>query len=317
VQLRSLKVFCDIAQQRSFSKAADENGLTQSAASQIVHQMEEHLGVRLIDRSKRPLVLTSAGQQYFAGVLPLVRQYVAVEEEVRTVGRQLAGRVRLAAIYSVGLSYLPDLKQRFMARYPEAEIRVEYAHPDRVYQLIESGVADLGLVSYPRETRVLRSEPWLVEPMRLVCAPTHRLASLSMVALEDLAGCELIGFDPGLRIRREIDRHLEELGLQLHVPMAFDNIDSLIRAILVNNGLGILPEPCLRSELASGSLKQLECPALNLQRTLGVVYRKGGELGRAARDFATEVLGRNIFPCAVPAAAKAAGARRKPVPAAT
>jgi len=314
MHLRALKVFCDIAQLRSFSRAAEENGLTQSAASQIVHHLEEQLGVRLIDRSKRPLVLTSAGQRYFAGTFPLVRQYQAVEDEVRAEGRQVAARVRLAAIYSVGLSYLPELKASFAARCPDADVRIEYAHPDRVYQLVETGAADLGLVSYPRDSRLVRAEPWLTEPMCLVCAVGHRFADVGRVTAAELQGCELIGFDSGLRIRREIDRQLEELGLHLPVGMAFDNIDSLIRAIQVNHGLGLLPEPCVRNELSAGTLRRVECDALCLKRPLGVVLRRGFELGRAAREFAAVVLGRPLDDggAATTRVVRVAAARKKP-----
>src|SRR4029077_2245662 len=85
IQLKSLKVFCDVVRQRSFSRAADENHISQSGASQLVQQLEEGLGVKLIDRSKRPFVLTPEGEVYYEGCRGVVERYFAVEDRVRTL----------------------------------------------------------------------------------------------------------------------------------------------------------------------------------------------------------------------------------------
>ena len=93
MQIKSLKVFCDVVERRSFSRAADDNGISQSGASQMVHHLEEQLGVRLIDRSKRPFVLTPEGKVYYDGCRTLVRGYDALEEEVPLPPPGLADRM--------------------------------------------------------------------------------------------------------------------------------------------------------------------------------------------------------------------------------
>src|ERR1700733_4598005 len=101
VHLKWLKVFCDVVRQRSFSRAAGENDMSQSAASQLVHQLEERLGVKLIDRSKRPFVLTPEGEVYYDGCRSVMERYGALEDKVRTLHQEVAGCVRVASIYSV------------------------------------------------------------------------------------------------------------------------------------------------------------------------------------------------------------------------
>ena len=96
MHMKLLKVFCDVVGQRSFSRAADENGISQSGASQMVHQLEDHLGVRLLDRSKRPFVLTPEGEVFHEGCRKLVQRYFALEEEVRTLHAEVSGRVSVA-----------------------------------------------------------------------------------------------------------------------------------------------------------------------------------------------------------------------------
>ena len=112
MQIKSLHIFCDIVRRRSFSRAANENGISQSSASQVVHQLEEHLGIQLLDRSKRPFVLTPAGEKYYEGCRQIVKQLSKLEEEVRAFQDEFSGRVTVASIYSVGLAHMSAFMQR-------------------------------------------------------------------------------------------------------------------------------------------------------------------------------------------------------------
>jgi DNA-binding transcriptional LysR family regulator len=285
MHLKSLKIFCDVVGRRSFSRAASENGISQSGASQIVNSLEEHLGVKLIDRTKRPFVLTAEGEVYYEGCRKLVQRYFALEEEVRTLHEEVAGRVSIASIYSIGLSHINRFVQRFLRDYPKANVRVQYQHPRRVYELVESDQVDLGLVSYPRSSRTIKATVWREEPMVLACAPSHMLAAKDRVRLEDLRGVELIGFDSDLEIRHEIDRALTAHGVEVHVAMEFDNTETIKRAVEINAGVSLLPEPTVDHEVAAGALVARPLVGAELMRPIGVVQRRGKELGKTARRF--------------------------------
>jgi DNA-binding transcriptional LysR family regulator len=305
VQLKGLKVFCDVVRQRSFSKAADENDISQSGASQLVQQLEEGLGVKLIDRSKRPFVLTPEGEVYYEGCREVVERYFAVEDRVRTLHQEVAGRVRVASIYSVGLHHMNRCLQEFLSQHPMANVRLEYLHPDRVYQAVEDDLADLGLVSYPKSSRNIRALAWREEPMMLVCAPTHALAGRRRVNLSDLNGQKMIGFEGGLTIRHEIDRVLELYEASVQVVMEFDNIETIKRAIEIDAGVGLLPEPTVLREVESGTLRAIPLDTDQLVRPLGIIHRRGKELSTAAKRFIEllERQGRDHFPAgAVPVA---------------
>ena len=217
MNVKSLKLFCDVVGRRSFSQAAAENGMTQSGASQIVHQLEDSLGVRLIDRSKRPFLLTAEGELYYEGCRRLVQRYDALEEQVRALHQDVGGRVGIASIYSIGLSYGRQLVERFTARYSKATVNIEYHHPDRVYELVAGDRVQLGLMSYAQTTRLIKAAPWFEEPMTLVCAAEHWLAERRRVGREELQGLEIVGFDRELKIRRHIDRQLAEHGIEVQV----------------------------------------------------------------------------------------------------
>ncbi len=224
MQFESLKVFCDIARHRSFSQAAVDNGVTQSAVSQTVSLLEKRLGAQLIDRSTRPLQLTALGRLYYEGCKRVWEEYTELEASIRRAQSELATTVQVAAIYSVGLGDMGQLVERFRAQHPSAHVHVEYLHPDRVYERVLDGTADLGLVSFPKKSRELTWLPWREEEMVVACAPAHALAPGRGVRVAQLAGQKYVGFDRGLVIRREVDRFLREHDVTVDVVMEFDNI---------------------------------------------------------------------------------------------
>jgi DNA-binding transcriptional LysR family regulator len=285
MHVKPLKVFCDVVGRRSFSQAADENGISQSGVSQIVQHLEDSLGVKLIDRSKRPFVLTPEGEVYYEGCRKLVQRYQALQEEVRSLHQDVEGRVNVASIYSVGLVYGKRLIEEFTRRYPKAMVHIEYHHPDRVYELVAEDQVDLGLVSYAQSNRTIGVIPWCDEPIVLVCSPDHALAKRAALSLDDLNGLQIISFDRDLKIRRRIDRACAQRHIEPEVVMAFDNIDTIKNAITVNCGASLLPETTVRSEVGAGTLVTRQVRGLELARPLGIIHRRGVELGKSARRF--------------------------------
>jgi DNA-binding transcriptional LysR family regulator len=285
VQLRSLRVFCDVVRRRSFSQAAVDNGMTQGAASQAVQHLEDYLDVQLIDRSKRPFVLTSEGEKFYDGVASLLRQFDSLVDQVQVGDEVVSGEVNVGAIYSLGLSYLPAIQERFNSQFSSASCVVKMAHPHDVYRMVEQGAVDFGVLSYPEASRTLLVTHWREEPMVLVASPRHRLCNHSRLSISDLAEVALVAFAPKLPIRLAIDRHLRSLGVSMRVVVELDNVDSVKHAAIVNSGLAFLPKPTIENELAAGSLRLLNCPEVNMTRPLGVIQRRDVPLGRAARGM--------------------------------
>lgn len=284
MDLDQLQLFRDIAQTRSISRGAAMNRLTQSAASQAVQEMERRLGVQLLDRSRRPLNVLPAGQllyDFARDVLRRRQDLLAQLEELKTERNSV---VRVAAIYSVGLSEMARLEEEFRRRMPGVRIEVSYLRPEKVYQAVAEDRVDLGLVSYPCSTREVSASPWREEPMVVACNPGHRLARRKSVSVSELSGETLIGFDEDLPISREIERFLREHGVRVQVPLRFDNIQSMKEALRIEQAVAILPLPMLAPDAAEGRLVavRLEEP---LTRPLGVLQRRRKVLTAAARVF--------------------------------
>jgi DNA-binding transcriptional LysR family regulator len=285
MQLRPLKIFCDVVDRRSFTAAADENGLSQSAASQTVRQLEKQVGTPLLDRSRRPFVLTPEGKAFYEGCRRILRDFEALLMQVRSLHDAIAGRLTVAAIYSVGLAHMRQYVQQFRTLHPNASVRLEYLHPDRVYEVVENGGADLGLVSYPQSSRTIEFLPWRKEKIVIACAPDHPLANRQSAPLESLSGETLIGFERGLRIREEIDRELARRQTQVERGPEFDNIETIKQAVEIGDGVALLPEPTVERERAAGTLATVNLEGDELVRPLGILHRRQGELSAATKEF--------------------------------
>jgi DNA-binding transcriptional LysR family regulator len=284
MHLGSLKVYCDVVRCRSFSQAAQANEITQSAVSQIVSQLEGRLDAQLIDRSTRPLQLTALGQTFYEGCKSLLVQYEELESAIRTAQADVAGKVEVAAIYSVGLGDMGQYVQRFAGRQPRAQVHIDYLHPDQVYARVRDGSADLGLVSFPRKVADLVAVPWREEEMVLACPPRHPLAGHLAVRMSELDGQKYVHFDRNLAIRRRVDRFLREQGAAVAVECEFDNIENIKQAVAFGAGVAILPEPTLRREVQARTLVARPLYGCRFTRPLGIIHRRQ-RLSAAARGF--------------------------------
>ncbi|QEH34023.1 HTH-type transcriptional activator CmpR [Aquisphaera giovannonii] len=291
MQFESLKIFCDVVRWASFSRGAEESGISQSSASQAVHQLEVRLGIKLIDRSKRPLVLTTAGKVYYEGCKELVGRYLELENRVKSAlgGEKVVGTVGVASIYSVGMHHMSEYVKGFEERFPEASVRLEYLHPTRVIERVIDGGADLGLISYPRKWPELTVIPWREEAMMLAVHPSHRFAARSRVDVRELDGEAFVAFDAELSIRRAIDRTLRHHDVSVEVVHEFDNIENLKRAVEIPAGISILPEPSLAREVRAGTLVAVPISGQDakyrLVRPLAIVHRRNETLDVTAARF--------------------------------
>ena len=211
--------------------------------------MENHFGIQLVDRSKRPFVLTPEGQACYEGFREVLELYDAVEARVRSLRMEITGTVRVAAIYSVGLHDMGRCMQDFMRHYPKARVRLEYLHPNQVYDAVLNSEVDLGIVSYPTSTTEISVLPLRSERMVVVCHPKHALARCEAVTAEHLEGEDFIGFDRDLSIRKEIDKFLRQRSVTIRMVMEFDNIETIKQAVEIGAGISILPEPTVRREI--------------------------------------------------------------------
>jgi DNA-binding transcriptional LysR family regulator len=260
------------------------NQISQPAASQYVRELEARLGLKLLDRSRRPVALTAAGRLYYEFCRDVLRRKEDLDAALERLRGEVEGVVRVAAIYSVGISEMAELRAEYGRRHPQARIEVEYLRPEKVYEAVESGRADLGLVSYPEPSRLVAVRPWRQERMQVAAAPGHVLAERPRLAPAELAGLEFIAFDEDLPIRRRIDRFLAEQGVEVRVVMHFDNIAAVKEAVAAGAGLSILPARIMQEEVRQGRLTAIPLEPAPV-RPLGIIHLRRKRFGRAAQQF--------------------------------
>ena len=285
MSFENLKLFKDIAQSKSFSRGAALNEVSQSAASQHVQELERTLGISLLDRSTRPLSVTAAGQMYAEFCRDVLRRKEEFAVALEQLRHQVEGTVRVASIYSVGLSEMAQLEEEFSRRQPKAQLEVEYLRPEKVYSTVLADGADLGLVSYPEPSREITVLPWRQEQMVVAAGPEHPLAHKGHIRAEDLNGVDFIGFDEDLPIRREVDRFLREHGIEVTQALHFDNLQMIKEAVAHHAGVSILPGRILRDEVAQGRLVAIPMAESELYRPLGIIHRKKKHFHAAAQAF--------------------------------
>lgn len=267
------------------SRGAEHCGVSQSAATQHVQEVERRLGVTLLDRSRRPLELTPAGRIYNDYCRDVLRREEEFVRALEGVKGDVEGAVRVAAIYSTGLSEMSHLQEEFSRRYPAATLHVEYMRPEKIYEALSNDTADLGLVSYPESSRDVAVLPWREEEMHVAVPPTHYFAKMAAVQPADLNGCDFIGFDEDLRIRRELDRFFKASGIEVKMVMHFDNIQTIKEAVAMGSGISILPARTMQAEIAQGRLVAVKLNAPDLMRPVGIVHRKRKKFNRASERF--------------------------------
>jgi DNA-binding transcriptional LysR family regulator len=285
VDLYQARLFLQIAQNRSISRAAVLSGVTQSAASQQLQEMEKRAGLALVDRSTRPLTLTPAGELYCAACRDTVERWERFERDLDLLRGASEGTVRVASIYSVGLSEMTELEAEFQRRAPDARLEVDYLRPEKVYGAVERGEVDLGIVSYPEPSREIRVIPWRAEQMVVAASPYHRLAKLSVVAPAELGGEDFVGFDEELPIARHVRGFLKHHGVRVNQTFHFDNIQMIKEVVAHGIGVSIMPARIMLTELGQGRLVAIPLAEPGLYRPLGILHRRKQKFGRAAQAF--------------------------------
>jgi len=285
MHIDTLKIFCDLADLRSFSRTAEKHLLSQSAVSQQLAQLELAHKCQLINRKKRPIELTKEGQLLYQASKDILDRYEQLKTELNALSNSSSSRVNVAAIFSIGMHTLPDYVKKFMVSYPNVNVHIEYFSASRIYELVLSGNVDIGLVAVPKRDKRLDVYDFEDEPLVLVCSPKHPFSYESQIDIHRLQFEKFIAFDKGVPTRAWIDSILERYNVAIRPVMEFDNIETVKRAVEINSGISILPQTAILQELGSGTIKAITFSNEKFIRTTGIILRKGKIIGQAGRYF--------------------------------
>ncbi len=283
MQLESLKMFCDVVETGSFSRAAQLNHVTQSAVSQQIRALENRYEQRLLSRSARQVTPTPAGERLFRGCKEILTRFGEVESEIREQASEVSGATTVSTIYSVGLHELQNIQRELLKTHPKVNLRLNYRRSDQVYDDVILGAADLGLVAYPQSRAGVDVIPFREDRLMVVMPPGHPLAGKSKVAMAAVATLPFISFDREAPTRKGIDRLFRDKGFELHPTMEMDNVETIKRAVELGLGVSVLPMPTVQHELATGTLIAKPFAEGSYTRPIGILLRKGKYLARSSQ----------------------------------
>jgi DNA-binding transcriptional LysR family regulator len=285
MQIESLKVFCDLAETESFTKAAQINGVTQSAVSQQISSLERTFKSLLIERSKKKFRLTREGQMLYDFSKQIIQTYESLHSKLQELKDIISGTIRVATIYSIGLHDLPPYIKKFLKNYPTVNVHVEYRRANQVYDDVLSNVVDMGLVAYPTKDPKLEIVSLHKDPLVLICHPQHPFARQKTIRFKALTGQKFIGFEPDIPTRKALDRILKEHGVDPKHAMEFDNIETVKRAVEIDAGISIVPRGTITQEVSKQTLTALAIEDGDFYRPIAAIYKKNKVLSPAMKQF--------------------------------
>ncbi|MDK9362418.1 MULTISPECIES: LysR family transcriptional regulator [Lelliottia] len=278
--LRQLRVFVTVAQARSFSRAGEIIGLSQSAVSHSVKELELQTGVRLLDRTTREVVLTEAGQQLAARLERLLDELNSTLRDVGRVGQQLSGTVRVAASQTISAHLIPQCIAESNRRYPDIDFVLHDRPQQWVLESIRQGEVDFGIVIDPGPVTDLECEVVLSEPFLLLCRDDDPLTQVPEVTWQALQGANLVLQDYASGSRPLIDAALAQQKVNATIVQEIGHPATLFP--MVEAGIGISVLPALALPLPQGSRLVVRRFAPCIERKLMLARRKNRSLSGAA-----------------------------------
>ncbi|GAA5523736.1 HTH-type transcriptional regulator HdfR [Microbulbifer aestuariivivens] len=278
MEIQWLKAFLSIAEQGSVSEAAEHLHLTQPAVSKRLAALEQQLSTPLFDRIGRKLQLTDAGRALLPRARHILNEISDAERELRSLGSDVSGSLRIATSHHVGLHHLPPVLKDYSNRYPEVALDIDFVDSEQAYEALMAGeyelaVVTLALKEYPNlEAQVIWPDPCVV-----VAAPDHPLAQMETVDLPDLAHYPAILPDLNTYTGRLIKREFDAQGLKLSAKLATNFLETIKMMAGVGLGWSVLPRT-----LVDESLAELPVTQLNVVRNLGVINHRARTLSNAA-----------------------------------
>jgi len=289
MHLETLQVLCDLVETGSFSAAATQNFITQSAVSQQVRALEARFDRPLIERTKGHVQPTPAGQLLYQASKEITARYRELREQLQSFDSVVGGSVRLATVHSVGLYELSGPLKKFLKAYPQVNVQLEYSRSSKILEEVLSGRIDLGIVAYPNRRPQISVIPFREDRLVLVCAPHHPLARRQSLALSELDGEAFVGFERDIPTRRALDRILKRKNVTVRYVMELDNVDTIKRVVEIGAGVAIIPEPSVKQEVRNRTLRIVQISDETLLRPLAIVYRQGKHFSPAVDHFIAEL----------------------------
>jgi len=292
LDLGQLEAFLQVAEHRSFSRAAASLQLTQPSVTARIQALERDVGEPLFERNGRGVTLTDVGANFLPHVQRVIQALQDGRDALQALRRLELGTLRLGVAPTISTYALPSLLSEFRSRYPGVDVSVRTEYSDHLVQLVLADEVQLGLersIAHPEIVTV----PLYREDVVLVVSAQHPFASRQSVTVDEVAEQALIMFNRGSSYYQLVDNALREAGILVTPRMELDNMEATKKMVDVGLGIAILPKVAVERELERRELRQVIVDGMTMpKREIALIYRRNRPLSRAALAFAQLLGGR-------------------------
>lgn len=290
LNLHQLATFQAVAKHRSYVRAAEELHFSQPAVSAQIRHLEESLGVKLFDQIGRKTHLTQAGEElylYSQKIFSVIDETLDVMEALRS---PYYGRLSVGADTTVGSYVIPGLLGKFRQIYPQVEILLQVLNRASLIEAIFNNRVELAVMGSVPDDAPVEIEPFAFNPLVLVAAPTHRLAGLKNVPIEELGREHFLLREQGSGTRAALEKALEDAGLPLQVSMQVGNNSAIKQGVTAGLGIALISRVAIDMELETNRLVILDVEGFPIIRQWRLVHVKDKYLSATARAFKSFLL---------------------------
>lgn len=278
----TLKLFCAIAQSGNITKGAAECNLALSAASRRISELEETVGLMLLDRTARGVTLTQAGHAVMQHALRLFQGFEQFSNELGEYAKGIKGHVRLWANMSSLTEFLPSALASFLKKHPDIQVEVEEQLSGDIVKALLDGIADIGVFADGTPTAELNTKVIGHDELVIVCSKQHSLKSRKSISFEECLKYDFVGLNRGSSLLELTSRQAEKHNKQMRLRIQVRSYDAMCQMIAVNLGIGILPLQACAPQIKAMDLKVINLEDLWANRQLLVATKADGYQSPAA-----------------------------------
>jgi molybdate transport repressor ModE-like protein len=293
ITLRQLRIFESVARHGSISRAANELSLTQPAVSMQIKQMEDQLGLVVIEQVGKKFALTEAGQELCFHAARIGTQ---MDSLIRAMDqfRELERGVLRVSVVSTANYFLPPLIASFSKEHPGVRVSLRVANRDAVLASVSSNEAELAIIGHTPERGDMVAQYFMDNPLVVIAAPNHPLASAERLDIRRIEDEILVVREEGSGTRAAMERFFAESGISYQPGCELNTNEAIKHAVQAGLGIGVVPAQTIELELQTGSLAVLPFDGFPIIRRWFVIHRSDKRLSSAAQAFRTRLFGKNV-----------------------
>lgn len=290
VDFVTLKLFCAVAKSGSITKGANECSLALSAASRRISELEETVGLPLLERSAKGVTLTHAGHAVMQHALRLFQGFEQFSHELAGYSKGIKGHVRLWANMSALTEFLPPALANFFKSHPEIQVEVEEQISGDIVKALLDGIADIGVFAEGSPTTGLETKIIGSDELVIACSKSHPLSKKKSINFEECLNYDFVGLNRGSSLLELTSRSAEKLGKQMRLRIQVRSYDAMCQMIAVNLGIGVLPLQACFAQIKAMDLETIPLKDGWAKRNLLLAVKAGSHLSPSASLLSDHLL---------------------------